>query len=757
GSTLAHNQPVQFESNQSSSVQVYQNVSSLSQKLASINSIQASDVLLANESSLIERQDDGDIVRNYITHEKTLVLLEFRRATPTFSEPRPSDQQRPFNHHQHRPTQAMITNNNKDNIESTNNNYNNDTNYNNSNNDDDYEMANNSLGPPYALIASRDQSTPRDIPLRERSSQTVGQLATLKTQLQQKHQPSQRRRRRLGYHLRVRRSARPEPFMRLINGHEYFLVACDMWDLDKRPTLMGATRPPRADGPPPLARATRVDFNTIEEAIVECRQLAERQVAQSNTLHDENENENEGLLDVSRVLTTMRGVLPGTKWCGLGDLASSYSDLGERKNVDICCRAHDHCSMRLKPLKKGYGLHNIALYTKSNCVCDADFYQCLKGANTTLADVLGHVYFNIMKLQCIKEQQVKTCKKFKPIALGFEKCAAWSDEPRKISYKFIYPPTINNCREDGTNSPCPIHQGQTISATASFTPRTKIDSVKVKIQAKVGPFKLSFPVDPKEACGNYGFNCPLIPGTKYNFKFDLPLKKSYPSVKCKINFKLIDNHDDNWLVDINSVTINDCLQDGTDEPCPFVRGNNTKASLDFTTKTGIAAVRVRMQAMIGPFKIPFPVRPEEACGNHGFECPLLANTKYNFNIELPIKSSYPLLSGSIIFRLLDHQDNTLNEPIESINIRRVSYNLMNLSGILCFVVSVILTGATSSNFTGVSSDASILYLVKMEEITSFSSLMANLLPIQLRGPKPNGMNAAELRRANERPAKRSGL
>lgn len=63
-------------------------------------------------------------------------------------------------------------------------------------------------------------------------------------------------------------------------------------------------------------------------------------------------------------ISMWKGIVPGTKWCGLGDSALDYHDLGGKADVDLCCRAHDHCPVRLKAFRMGYGLINFSFYTK---------------------------------------------------------------------------------------------------------------------------------------------------------------------------------------------------------------------------------------------------------------------------------------------------------------------------------------------------------------------------------------------------------
>ena len=97
-----------------------------------------------------------------------------------------------------------------------------------------------------------------------------------------------------------------------------------------------------------------------------------------------------------------RGFIPGTNWCGFGTRASNYFDLGVRGRVDSCCRAHDLCPYQVPPLRSRFGIDNMSLYTKSLCSCDDKFYHCLKESKSPLADIMGHVYFNVFQFRCLE-------------------------------------------------------------------------------------------------------------------------------------------------------------------------------------------------------------------------------------------------------------------------------------------------------------------------------------------------------------------
>lgn len=57
-------------------------------------------------------------------------------------------------------------------------------------------------------------------------------------------------------------------------------------------------------------------------------------------------------------------LVTGTKWCGTGDIAETYSDLGSEMAMDRCCRQHDLCPVKIRAYQNKYELMNDSLYTK---------------------------------------------------------------------------------------------------------------------------------------------------------------------------------------------------------------------------------------------------------------------------------------------------------------------------------------------------------------------------------------------------------
>lgn len=116
-------------------------------------------------------------------------------------------------------------------------------------------------------------------------------------------------------------------------------------------------------------------------------------------------------------LTLLQGIIPGTKWCGTGDIAVDYHDLGADRRLDRCCRTHDLCPTKVRAFSSRYNLTNNSLYSKSHCVCDDMLFDCLKTTNTSASHLMGHIYFNLVQVPCLEDQP--TGRMFRNAREGF--------------------------------------------------------------------------------------------------------------------------------------------------------------------------------------------------------------------------------------------------------------------------------------------------------------------------------------------------
>uniref|UniRef100_U5EP92 Phospholipase A2 n=1 Tax=Corethrella appendiculata TaxID=1370023 RepID=U5EP92_9DIPT len=113
-------------------------------------------------------------------------------------------------------------------------------------------------------------------------------------------------------------------------------------------------------------------------------------------------NNNKNALFQTNPLSLLSGIIPGTKWCGTGDIAKGYHDLGTDPKMDRCCRTHDLCPLKVRPYQKRYKLDNQSIYTKSHCICDDMLYSCLKATNTSASQLMGSIYFNLVQVPCLE-------------------------------------------------------------------------------------------------------------------------------------------------------------------------------------------------------------------------------------------------------------------------------------------------------------------------------------------------------------------
>ncbi|XP_022651735.1 uncharacterized protein LOC111246430 [Varroa destructor] len=144
----------------------------------------------------------------------------------------------------------------------------------------------------------------------------------------------------------------------------------------------------------------------------------------------------DGITDGAKNIASYLFIFPGTKWCGPGDVARNYSDLGLMKESDKCCRDHDHALDSIPRGESRHGLENPLFYTITNCADDNKFYSCLKDSESAHASAIGTMYFNILKTKCFSKRKQARCAK----KLPFSPCQKYTyDESSEEKYQIFDP------------------------------------------------------------------------------------------------------------------------------------------------------------------------------------------------------------------------------------------------------------------------------------------------------------------------------
>ncbi|CAG9763437.1 unnamed protein product [Ceutorhynchus assimilis] len=108
--------------------------------------------------------------------------------------------------------------------------------------------------------------------------------------------------------------------------------------------------------------------------------------------------------------TTLTSVVFGTNWCGPGNTAQYYDDLGKLEDLDACCRAHDNCPNKISVGEKKYGLQNTMLKTGLSCHCEHAFLQCLRNVNSEESRSVRKFYFELLPAnKCFQKEVPYTC------------------------------------------------------------------------------------------------------------------------------------------------------------------------------------------------------------------------------------------------------------------------------------------------------------------------------------------------------------
>ncbi|KAL1497403.1 hypothetical protein ABEB36_008380 [Hypothenemus hampei] len=152
------------------------------------------------------------------------------------------------------------------------------------------------------------------------------------------------------------------------------------------------------------ARPVGITFMEMLTLMDQCKELEEN----AGLIKRDTENSTGNPFDQARAIlandpfTLFRGIIPGTKWCGTGDIAKNYYDLGTEPTVDVCCRTHDLCPVKVRARSTKYNILNNSLYTKSHCECDEHLYNCLKSQqHIPIANIMGNIFFNFAGLECV--------------------------------------------------------------------------------------------------------------------------------------------------------------------------------------------------------------------------------------------------------------------------------------------------------------------------------------------------------------------
>ncbi|XP_060901761.1 group 3 secretory phospholipase A2 [Labrus mixtus] len=141
-------------------------------------------------------------------------------------------------------------------------------------------------------------------------------------------------------------------------------------------------------------------FARMEEAKMICKEFKERSERGGRIEKDESDD---SALQDQVLKRSKRGfTYPGTLWCGAGNTADNYDQLGEFAETDSCCRIHDHCPHVIHAFSSKYGHANFKWHSICHCDCDNALKTCLRGVNDTSSRVVGQAFFNVIGVPCFE-------------------------------------------------------------------------------------------------------------------------------------------------------------------------------------------------------------------------------------------------------------------------------------------------------------------------------------------------------------------
>lgn len=132
----------------------------------------------------------------------------------------------------------------------------------------------------------------------------------------------------------------------------------------------------------------------------------------ATTVFNSEENDDDNIIERGEAESARINLsYPGTRWCGPGNTASDYNELGQHKETDKCCRDHDHCD-NIASGETKYGLTNNDAFTRLHCRCDQEFNQCLIETHQQVSNKIGYTYFAVRN-KCYKNEfPILECQKY---------------------------------------------------------------------------------------------------------------------------------------------------------------------------------------------------------------------------------------------------------------------------------------------------------------------------------------------------------
>ncbi|XP_017763247.1 PREDICTED: protein NPC2 homolog [Eufriesea mexicana] len=100
----------------------------------------------------------------------------------------------------------------------------------------------------------------------------------------------------------------------------------------------------------------------------------------------------------------------------------------------------------------------------------------------------------------------------------------------------------------------------------------------------------------------------------------------------------------------------DC--DMTKAVCDLIPGTNATIRIDFTMEKDISKVTAVVYGIVMEMPIPFPLANADACvtPDSGVTCPLKKGETYHYKNTLPVLKSYPKLSVTVKWQLIDENN-----------------------------------------------------------------------------------------------------